>query len=590
MKAPGEVLERAETLRHLHDGVDTQRHRTRAILNGGRGAVRALLGDKAAESDIPVVNMMLSGLEALSHKLGQLPQVRVDTPAHVSDSDRVFKHAEKRERIVEAYDDFDRVELQLPQVGLWLPGYGFAVWLIRTRLGPDGVPYPSAELRDPYDCYPGEWGVHQQPAELACYMRVPLPQLVRMYPKAAGRLMKQHGNNMHYTRASGGGVVLTQGQWANQTDRGVTVVEYLDADGTHTLIPSIAERVRFDPNPLESGPAFVVAKRFAFDRLTGHYEHIISLMAMMSKLNALGLLAIEDSTFAPTNVRGEVISNGGQYKVGRNVVNLLAPGSEVDHPNKNVPYQMFEAINRVERQIRIMAGYPVTDDSQSPTSWVTGAGIDSVTSSNSNEVREYQKVIRHALQDIDSKRLEWDHKVSGSRKKLLVGQRKGQTFAESYTPTVHIGGNYRTRRLFGVLAGWDENAKIVGGVQMVGAGLMDRQTFMENISGFDNVPRMLERIDADQARLPLQQALVSAAQNGDQRAVMALIEMLPQGEFKKAMQHFFTPEGDEMTPEEQAMATATASSGAETEDPMTTILSRLTGRGGEGGIQTVAQI
>ena len=41
-----------------------------------------------------------------------------------------------------------KTRFTMPQVGRWLPGYGFAVWVIREKIGPDGTPYPCAELRD----------------------------------------------------------------------------------------------------------------------------------------------------------------------------------------------------------------------------------------------------------------------------------------------------------------------------------------------------------------------------------------------------------------------------------------------------------
>ena len=51
-----------------------------------------------------------------------------------------------------------QLELQLPQVARWLPGYGFVVWVITSKQDANGNMYPCAELRNPYDCFPGYYG------------------------------------------------------------------------------------------------------------------------------------------------------------------------------------------------------------------------------------------------------------------------------------------------------------------------------------------------------------------------------------------------------------------------------------------------
>ena len=128
------------------------RGRIRAIMNGGPDGIQALLGDNLKgfqDWQVPVPNLMMSGLEHLSQKIGRIPNLKVDVP-NGKDSDRARQKAEKIGRIVNAYDEVQKLDLQMPQVGRWLPGYGFAVWVIREKKDTNGTPYPCAELRDPY--------------------------------------------------------------------------------------------------------------------------------------------------------------------------------------------------------------------------------------------------------------------------------------------------------------------------------------------------------------------------------------------------------------------------------------------------------
>ena len=141
----------------------------------------------------------------------------------------------------------------------------------------------------------------------------------------------------------------------------------------------------FIPNPLSSGPAFVVAKKFSFDQLQGQYDQIIGLMAAMAKINVMSIIAMEDAVFTETNISGELES--GQYRKGRFAVNYLAPGTQVSKPASNVPYQIFQQIDRVERQLRVGGAYPVTDDAQSPLSFATGRGLEELGASMSLMIR-----------------------------------------------------------------------------------------------------------------------------------------------------------------------------------------------------------
>ena len=59
----------------------------------------------------------------------------------------------------------------------------------------------------------------------------------------------------------------------------------MNAEGPYIVHPASAKIVDFVPNPLQSGPAFVVAKRFSFDQLQGQFDQTIGLMSSMAKIN-----------------------------------------------------------------------------------------------------------------------------------------------------------------------------------------------------------------------------------------------------------------------------------------------------------------
>ena len=553
-----EQIQYAITQLHFdNNAAYSTRGRVRAIMNGGPDGIQALLGDNLKgfqDWQVPVPNLMMSGLEHLAQKIGRIPNLKVDVP-NGKDSDRARMKAEKIGRIVNAYDEVQKLDLQMPQVGRWLPGYGFSVWVIREKKDADGTPYPCAELRDPYTCFPGYFGADQQPKDMAIIRRVPKDALARAYPKYANTIMS---NDTFNTEFMGVGSAYASaytdqynGSWANSNGDGDLLAEYYNLEGTYIFHMTSATILDFIPNPLDSGPAFVIGKKFAFDRLQGQYDQIIGLMASMAKINVMSIIAMEDAVFTETNISGEIES--GQYRKGRFAVNYLAPGTQVSKPASNVPYQIFQQIDRIERQLRVGGSYPTTDDSQSPLSFATGRGLEELGASMSLMIREYHTVMADAIEMIDSKRLEWDAKMYGGSTKSLSGYMDNTFYSETYDPAKDIS-SYKTRRVYGAMAGYDEPQKIVTGLQLLQAGIIDRQTLQENLDGLDNLVRVNDRITKEKADSVLFDTLLAQAQQGDPKATMAVVQIRKNpDDMQNILDKFFTAEEPEIPQPEQEL-------------------------------------
>lgn len=554
-------------------------------MNGGAGAVRALLGSQSqlSSESFPAANFILKAGERIGQKIGRPPMLKVPTRED-RDSAAELESARLRRNIVATYDDLCRLEMQLPQVGRWLPGYGFVAWVIRERQDVEGNPYPRAELRDPFDCYPGWYGPDQEPPDLAVIRRVPQEVLKRKYPD----LEFQKTANLPRI---GNGVLLDSAPvgrsgWESTAGEGELIAEYMDGTGTYIVLPTRNVVLEWIPPAIEGETPFVLAKRFAFDQPVGHYEHVLGLQAAQAKLNILSVIAMEDAVFVETNVYGN-LAQGQQYHRGRNAVNVFEQGSRVEKPQNNMPYQLLNEIDRLERQLRVGASYPVTDDAQSPVGFATGAAVDALASSVNLEIREYHTVLRHALQILDSKRLQWDEMLYGGMRKPL------SNLGRDYDPA-KIAGRWKTNRMYGVMAGWDEPQKIVTGLQLLQGGIIDRRTMQENLDGIDDIGQIDERNLADSAQSMLMQSLSEAVAQQDQRAIMTLIEMLPQSPARTALEKFYTPQGEEVSPEEQALlgqAQEPQFAPPQGSPDVTSILSRLQlGGQAEGGVQTVGTL
>lgn len=582
------VRDRIDYLRQRHEHSIGQRNRIRAILNGGPGAVRALLGPKVKEMDVPAAPFIESGLQRLSQKLGRRPDVKVDARKD-KDSLLESRRAEKRERIVEGYDQNGDFELTLPKGARHLVGYGFAVWVVKSRYDMDTKAwYPSVELRDSYDCYPGYSGVgwQAQPDELAIARRVDREWLRKKYPQY-DEDVKSRSSSLSYSSP----LAITRSAssiWDTNAE-GTVVVEYFDLTGTWMIAAETGTLLEFSPNPLRV-PRFVMAKRYSFDEDQGHYDQVLGLYKMIAQMNMMAVIATQDATFKEINVVGRLTS--GKYRKGRNAVNYFEPGSSISKPSGDVAYQTFQHLNVLERYLRVGANYSTAEDGQAPSSWTTGQGLDRLGQPGDNNVTEYQLSLRHAIQRLDSTRLRWDDTVYPQTKKPLIANIGGKAIDETYKPSKDIAGHYRTRRVYGVMAGWDEPSKVVTGLQLLQGRIIDRRTMQENLYGLENANLVNERIDRDDAYDRIMAMLSEAANQGDPAARMALIEIGEKPKEKHdILRKFFTPEEPQMSPEEEQMAMMAGGAPQGSPESVATVLSRLESSGAaEGGVQTVGRL
>jgi len=226
----------------------------------------------------------------------------------------------------------------------------------------------------------------------------------------------------------------------------------------------------------------------------------------------------------------------------------------VSKPVNNLPYQLFQQVDRLERHLRLGAAYPVSDDGQSPNAFVTGRGLEELGQSASLHVREYQTVLKEALQELDAKRLEYDEVMFSGVRKPIAGRHKGTAYKESYTPQSDISEVYETRRVYGVMAGFDEPQKIITGLQLKQQGIIDTQTLQENMDGLDNITKIQQRISAEKAETVLFESLMAQAAQGNPKATLAAIEIRknPQ-KMSEILDKFYTAEGEEPSEEEMAL-------------------------------------
>ncbi len=248
----------------------------------------------------------------------------------------------------------------------------------------------------------------------------------------------------------------------------------------------------------------------------------------------------------------------------------------------------------MERQLRIGAAYDAGSDSIAARGgFITGQGQRELRDPIEANISEYQKVIANATEALDTRRLEWEERHEGRRKKRVFWLEGGRFGEETYVPATDIDGNWRSKRVYGMMDSWDDSQKVVVGLQLLQADLIDTVTMQENLHGMDDIPQINQRINQDRARAGLFAMLEQQAAVGDPRAQMALVEILEKPDKAVAtLKKFFTPQAPQMTPEQEALAQGQTGPVAPPElgpgPTVQTVLSELEASGATGGgVQTV---
>lgn len=602
-----DVLDRVAELKLARDQVLPAMFRTAMMMDGGERAVQAMLGEHKDEKfrDMPIANYMRDAADAFATRLGAVPDLRVDPPTTGRKSDEnegKQKAAEKRARIVASYDDDhnDGIANKMPMLARWVPGAAYAVFTIDPVMV-GGHPYPRATLHSPLDTMLGQWSSVSRPEDVGLISKVPVREIQHLYPHHAKRF------DVRETAMSGGhrGTLLSG---HHRDGLGVTVVRYYDRHGTWVMAPDQSLLLDYIPNPLESGPAFVALTKFNYNRLRGEYDDMIGPMISMARLQILSEVSVRKDVAQPTNLfTGPGGALSGPYRQGFNATNIFDANSRVEIPNGTSQHQAWQQLDRLERAVRIEGTSPVQDSGESPMSFVTGRGMDALGDRVQRSVSETQRIFKAGLQQLDSKRLEYDEKAWPEISKPMQGVREGADFYETYIPKTHIKGQYRTRREYGAMAAVDEGARLNGMALMQQLGWTSAAWSRTQLSE-TGIPasQMEQQIRNEQAEQAFQQMLLTHANAAESpehmRALQLVVEMLPSGKMKDLAEKWLTARGEELEeqeaammqepqaqPSEQEVMAMLAGGGGAPQGGNPTTLARVTSGGGsEGGTQVIA--
>jgi len=119
------------------------------------------------------------------------------------------------------------------------------------------------------------------------------------------------------------------------------------------------------------------------------------------------------------------------------------------------------------------------------------------------------------------------------------------------------------------MATFDEATKVITGLQLYQAGIIDKNTMQQEMDGLDNIVAINERITKEKAEKVMFESLLAQASNGDPKAAMALVDIYNSpNNIGTILKKFYTAEEPEPSQEEAMMAQMMGGQGGPPMPPM----------------------
>ena len=360
---------------------------------------------------------------------------------------------------------------------------------------------------------------------------------------------------------------VIRGQYENRnSQRILELYRYQDKDQLVLFLP---ERNNFvlsqADNQLEDIPV-VIAVRPGVDsdeHQRGQFDDIMWVQVARSRFASLALEAAQKSVQAPFALPSDV----NVLEIGPDATIRSANPEKIRRVDLNIPNGIFQENALLDQEMRTGARYPEGRLGQQSGSIVTGRGVQALMGGFDTQVKTAQAVLAEAFRKVMYLCFKMDETLFGNVTKEVRGINAGAAYELNYTPKKDIDGDYYCDVTYGLMAGLDPNRALVFGLQARGDKLISRDFLRRQMPWEMNVTAEEEKVEVEQLRDALIQAVAGyaqalpamASQGQDPSKVLRSMAMVIHGRQKgdaieDVVAEAFAPEPEpQMSPE---MATA----------------------------------
>lgn len=421
----------------------------------------------------------------MAESIAPLPTLACASGAMKSQADR--QRAEAKNRIGDFYWRQANLEVQMPTACDWLVSYGFVPFIIE----PDtDRKVPVIVAHDPWGAYYEEdrWG---NVLRYAKSWEEPYGALVAKFPDAKFDMR------------------LDQNKSARDDNSTCTVIHWVD--GTDVILYEQGSGAVLAAYPHKmKRPPVRVAKRPGIDPTDprGQFDDIVGVQLARAMMASYGLQAAHDSINAPIAIN----SNDTELPIGPGAVISSDNPKDIHRVDLSIPRDVFAIEQQLNEEMHTGARYPDARQGITNASVVTGRGMSQLTVGFDSQIRSYQEIVGNTLRYATSMAFEMDEVWFAKSKKTIRGTLSGRSYELEYEPVKAIGGNYECDVTYGFATGQNPQSTAVTLLQFQGAGLLARETAMQNLPMRIDVEQEMRLLDASDLRDGLKQSLLSIIQ------------------------------------------------------------------------------
>jgi hypothetical protein len=344
----------------------------------------------------------------------------------------------------------------------------------------------------------------------------------------------------------------------------VELLSYHDEHATTLVLPSRGMNspnviLNQYSNPVGSTLA-VIAKRpgLSDDDIRGQFDDVLWIQLARHRFALLTMEAAEKSVEAPIALPHDV----QEIALGPDAILRSSTPEKIRRVGLEVPQSAFAQGQVLDQEMRTGARYPEGRSGNVDASIITGKGVQALMGGFDTQVKTAQQILSDALQDVIELCFTMDEKMWPNLTKTVQVQDNGTPYEVRYTPAKDIKGQHSCNVRYGLMAGLDPNRALIFGLQARGDKLISRDFLRRELPWSMNVSEEEQRVDTEQMRDALAQAMAGyaqaipafAAQGMDPSdAVLKMAQVIEGRQKGKAIEDLvttiFAPKLPESTPE-----------------------------------------
>lgn len=428
-------------------------------------------------------------------------------------SDRARERADKRTKIVHHYVEKSDLKATAFTGADYYATYGFRVALIEPDFKSK---VPRIIFEDPRGAYyeKDRWG------RVVVYARVfrkTISDLCALYPELRHRLTSPNQDESSQAK--------------------LEVILYRDDDQSVMFVPERDDAVlNWAPNLLGECPVDIMERSGVTDNPRGQYDDVMWVQVARNRFAMMAMQAAEQAVEAPYALPLDV------QDVAIGPMSGLRSNSpeKIRKIGQELPQAAFAEGQLLDAEMKAGARYPGVRTGNLDASIITGQGVKALEGGYDSQIKAGQRLQEVSYKNIIRLCLKMDERFWGEADKSIQGQKDGVPYDITYRPKRDIDGDHSCDVRFGMAQGLDPNRALVFLLQVLGGGLLSKDSVRRELPFEINVTQEEQRIEVEGLREALiqsvagyAQAIPMLAQNGqDPGEILGRLASIIQGRQK----------------------------------------------------------